>query len=74
MRYLTIRFEGVDFSHDLGTIRNQGYTDTINGQVYSNINDIRYYDDHTKYNHIKYNISEGILQVVYKNNIYSRQK
>lgn len=72
--YLNIRFDGVDYSKSLGTVGFGGYTDTINGVVYHNINDVRYYDDHTKYNHIKYNISEGILQVVFRNSIYSKQK
>ncbi|MCF8254757.1 MAG: hypothetical protein K9I36_11110 [Bacteroidia bacterium] len=71
--YLTIRFEGVDFSKSLATVGFKGYTDTINGQIYSNINDIDKYFS-TSTDHIKYNIDEGILQVVYNNKIYSKQK
>jgi len=72
--YLNIRFEGIDFRKPLFIIGYRGYTDTINGHIYSNINDIRYEGDHILYNHIKYNVNEGILQVVYKSKVYSKQK
>jgi hypothetical protein len=71
---LNIQFEGVNYSKDLGTVGFASYTDTINGQVYNNISDIRYYDDHTQYNHVKYSVYDGILQVVFRNKIYSKQK
>jgi hypothetical protein len=74
LAYLNIQFDGVPYSKDLVTLGFGGYTDTINGQAYHNINDIRYYDDHTQYNHVKYSASEGILQVVFRNKIYSLQK
>jgi hypothetical protein len=72
--YLTIQFEGIEYFHALFSIGNGGYTDTINGHIYSKINDIRYEGDHINYNHIKYNVNEGILQVVYKSKVYSKQK
>jgi hypothetical protein len=70
---LNIRFEGVDYSHDLSTIGFGGYTDTINGQVYHNINNIDKYFSTSK-DHIKYSLYDGILQVVLGTKIYSKQK
>ena len=71
--YLTIRFEGVDYFKDLGSIGKAVYTDTINGQVYHNINNLKEADNNWT-NHIKYNTEEGILKVIYENKIYSKQK
>jgi hypothetical protein len=70
---LSIRFEGVDYSKDLGTVGFAGYSDTINGQVYHNINNLKETDNNWT-NHIKYNTTEGILKIVYENKIYSKQK
>jgi len=58
---------------DLGTVGFGGYTDTINGVVYHNINDIDK-DFSTSKDHIKYSLYDGILKVVSGNKIYSKQK
>jgi hypothetical protein len=71
--YLTIRFEGVDYFKDLGSIGKAVYTDTINGQIYNNLNNIDKYFSTSK-DHIKYSLYEGILQIVSGTKIYSKQK
>ena len=73
LAYLNIQFDGVPYSKDLGTIGFIGYTDTINGQVYHNINNLKEADNNWT-NHLKYNTEEGILKVIYENKIYSKQK
>ena len=70
---LTIQFEGVNYFMDLGTVGFGGYTDTINGVVYHNINNLKEADNNWT-NHIKYNTEEGILKIIYENKIYSKQK
>lgn len=70
---LEVTFDGVYYHRSLSALVLVGYTDTINGVIYSGINDLRNYDNNTFYRHIKYNFKEGILQVVNENKIYSRQ-
>jgi hypothetical protein len=71
--YLSIRFNGVDYSKSIGSVGFGGYIDTINGQVYHNINNLKEADNNWT-NHIKYDTKEGILKVIYENKIYSKQK
>jgi len=73
LAYLNIQFDGVPYSTDLGTVGFGGYTDTINGVVYHNINNLKEADNNWT-NHIKYNTEEGILKIIYENKIYSKQK
>jgi hypothetical protein len=70
---LAINFDRVDYVNYLTALGNGGYSDTINGKIYHNINHIKVYGTNGT-NFLKYNIYQGILQVKFEDKIYSRQQ